>query len=644
MPKPPAVDKRKLKDSVAEYLKKGRLDKAVEALEQLALAEPKDTSHKLKLGDCYRKLERPDKAIICYQSAAKAFADLGLLIKAIAAFKVILDIDPRNVEAQRELQKMNERSGRQKPAREPSTATKLARSPASSNGHARAPQERSYPSLGEALGLETGTIDIDDPSGPITDELEEVDSGEPLQAEGGLRELTEEDFASSGEPLELDDPRPGVARAKKAVFTPPPTRPGREIELQPDVHDLPDDAILEDEELGSAAADDEPLDAGPALAAPQSDFDDAPAGKRRIDLDLDLDGGQAPSHARPQQAARAAAAPKRDIEIAIEQPERPSVLRASGAEEEIELMSIGVGEPDKRARARDGGGGDIDQVLGALAPPKTRRKVPRMRVPLFDDLAPGAFMELVNKLAYRRYAAGEQILREGDLGRSFYIIVEGEIRIWKNVDGKNLTLAHLEEGAFFGEMALLSGSPRAANVSAVVETELLEVTDSVLRELAQTYPNVVQSLKRFYRQRLLETVMAISPLLRPFEVKDRRHIVSKFKLRQSAPEEVLVKEGKQSDGLYMILHGGVEISARRVPLARLKEGDIFGETSLLTGEAATATVTSIGNAILLRLGRDQFKELAATHPQILAVMSELSQERAAANRAAMQKQGLSSSV
>src|SRR4051794_19279126 len=90
MPKPsvPSVDTRKLKDSVAEYLKKGRLDKAVEALEQLVLAEPKDTSHKLKLGDCYRKLERPDKAIICYQSVAKLFADLGLLLKAIAAVKV----------------------------------------------------------------------------------------------------------------------------------------------------------------------------------------------------------------------------------------------------------------------------------------------------------------------------------------------------------------------------------------------------------------------------------------------------------------------------------------------------------------------------------------------------------------------------
>src|SRR5436309_1429278 len=114
-PKPPAVDKRKLKDSVAEYLQKGRLDKAVDALELLALAEPKDTSHKLKLGDCYRKLERPDKAIICYQSAAKLFSDLGQMIKAIAAFKVILEIDPRNADAQRELRQMNH--GRAGPTR-----------------------------------------------------------------------------------------------------------------------------------------------------------------------------------------------------------------------------------------------------------------------------------------------------------------------------------------------------------------------------------------------------------------------------------------------------------------------------------------------------------------------------------------------
>ncbi|TMA18578.1 MAG: tetratricopeptide repeat protein, partial [Deltaproteobacteria bacterium] len=105
----PAVDKRKLKDSVAEYLKRGKVDKAVEALERLVIAEPKDTNHKLKLGDCYRKLDRPEKAIVCYQSVVKAFNDLGLLGKGISVAKVILEIDPRNAEARRDLGELHQR-------------------------------------------------------------------------------------------------------------------------------------------------------------------------------------------------------------------------------------------------------------------------------------------------------------------------------------------------------------------------------------------------------------------------------------------------------------------------------------------------------------------------------------------------------
>ena len=59
-------------------------------------------------------------------------------------------------------------------------------------------------------------------------------------------------------------------------------------------------------------------------------------------------------------------------------------------------------------------------------------------------------------------------------------------------------------------MALLSGAPRTANVAAEEETELLEVTDTVLRELVESYPAVATSLKNFYRQRLLNNVMTIS--------------------------------------------------------------------------------------------------------------------------------------
>ena len=137
---------------------------------------------------------------------------------------------------------------------------------------------------------------------------------------------------------------------------------------------------------------------------------------------------------------------------------------------------------------------------------------------------------------------------------------------------------------------------------------------------------------------------AISPLFKDFDPAERRQLIEKFKLRQVAPGEMLIKEGAQSDALYVVLHGSVDVATRQIDLAHLREGEIFGEMSLLTRQPATATVVSPGSSILLRLPRDQFQELVVTHPQILALVSELTEQRAAATRAALAQHGISSFV
>jgi CRP-like cAMP-binding protein len=81
-----------------------------------------------------------------------------------------------------------------------------------------------------------------------------------------------------------------------------------------------------------------------------------------------------------------------------------------------------------------------------------------------------------------------------------------------------------------------------------------------------------------------------------------------------------------------------------VDLARLREGDIFGEMSLLTRKPATATVTSPANSLLLKLPRENFQELVVTHPQILELVAELMDRREAATRAALEEQGIDSFV
>jgi CRP-like cAMP-binding protein len=600
MARKPQVDVRKLKDEVADCLKKSKLDKAAEVLEQLIAAEPKDMSHRLKLGDTYRRSGDAPRAVGAYQFAAKFFADEGQLIKAIAAVKIVLEIDPRNADAQRQLGEMNERRMGKVTLESAGLKSRPGAAPAAFAIEPAPARSGTVQQPAVALDEdEDAPLELDDrPSaGRTAPSHAEAPPSSSLEF-GGELEL---DIRTA--PIRTPAPPP----AKSVIAPPPPARREIELDLDPVVppesaEQLPDEAILtpQAEDLVASVHDEQ------------------------------LVGLYENTYAMPVMPAEA-------------QP--IADLLADGREEDVEILTAEdeILEPaEVQAEPEEE---DLDAAFDRVAPAgQAAKKVPVKKVPLFDDLSQDAFVELVNKLGYHRHAAGQLIIREGDPGRSFFIIVEGKVRIFKQgADGGELTLAHLGEGAFFGEMALLSGAPRTANVAAEEDTEILEVTDVVLRQLATKYPQVISSLKNFYRLRLLNNVMAISPLFKDFDPGERKLIVEKFRMKQAAPGEVLIGEGLISDGLYVVMHGSVQVSARKdrrdIELARLREGEIFGEMSLLTRQPASATVTSNGNSILLRLPRASFQELVVTHPQILELVSELTERRKSATEAILHGQG-----
>jgi CRP-like cAMP-binding protein len=74
-----------------------------------------------------------------------------------------------------------------------------------------------------------------------------------------------------------------------------------------------------------------------------------------------------------------------------------------------------------------------------------------------------------------RYADGEIIVREGEAGREMYVIQRGSVEVTKSLGGREMVLATLERGTFFGEMSLLESLPRNATVRAKGDTELLVI-------------------------------------------------------------------------------------------------------------------------------------------------------------------------
>ncbi|HSQ19416.1 MAG TPA: cyclic nucleotide-binding domain-containing protein, partial [Blastocatellia bacterium] len=100
------------------------------------------------------------------------------------------------------------------------------------------------------------------------------------------------------------------------------------------------------------------------------------------------------------------------------------------------------------------------------------------------------------------YAPGELILRRGDPGGSMFVIYRGNVEIrLPSRDGKIQQVAELKPGDYFGEMALLTGEPRNADVLAANEVETLEIRKGVLQQLLDDNAALAEALSRTITER-----------------------------------------------------------------------------------------------------------------------------------------------
>jgi CRP-like cAMP-binding protein len=119
-------------------------------------------------------------------------------------------------------------------------------------------------------------------------------------------------------------------------------------------------------------------------------------------------------------------------------------------------------------------------------------------VPLFRGL-PKSHLRRIAKLArIRRFAPGSTMVRTGDPGRSFYVLLAGKARVVR-VDGR---ARRLGAGDYFGEMALLDDGPRSAAVVADGEVLALTIDRPGFAKLLRAEPALTQALLRTLAARL----------------------------------------------------------------------------------------------------------------------------------------------
>jgi len=132
------------------------------------------------------------------------------------------------------------------------------------------------------------------------------------------------------------------------------------------------------------------------------------------------------------------------------------------------------------------------------------------RVPLFSGLTPPA-LELVSRIAtVEVHALGTKIFQMGDPGDRMYVILDGKVRISREVSGMGEeALAVLGQGSVFGEMALLDEAPRSADARVHEPCRLLAIPKDAFEDLLYLHKDlayeVLWSIVRMLTQRLRAT-------------------------------------------------------------------------------------------------------------------------------------------
>jgi cAMP-dependent protein kinase regulator len=260
------------------------------------------------------------------------------------------------------------------------------------------------------------------------------------------------------------------------------------------------------------------------------------------------------------------------------------------------------------------------------------RKLPE--IPLFSELNREELHQVISRINAKHVAKGKLVCKEGDPGDSIYIISSGNVGIFKYSRKKqgDVPLATLRAGDFFGEFGFFSDRRRHATAKALADAEVLEISREDLDEVATLYPRIKDILFTLYKKRIIDTLLAFSPLFRHLEPHHRAQLVNRFKLRRLGENRLIFEQGAPPTSFFIIKSGEIEVFASKgnggkVTLGYLRGGDFFGEISLIFNRPRTASARTTTTTELLELEREDFDHILGEYPAIKGALEAFSRRR-----------------
>ncbi len=245
----------------------------------------------------------------------------------------------------------------------------------------------------------------------------------------------------------------------------------------------------------------------------------------------------------------------------------------------------------------------------------------------FRFLSDKHFAALEPLLQEEHYDFGDVIVRQDDVADSFYILTSGRARALKiKTDGEEVPLGLLKPGDSFGEAALAEGGKRTATVRCSTAVEVLRITRNDFLQLVHQVPELKHYIEMLGRNRAVQSFLYQFSNFGRLPAPALRSMIDKLKPVGASKGSLIIREGDSAGPMYVIEKGRARAftgaNGRELNLAFYREGDFFGELSILNGAPRAASVEAFTDCQLLALEPRAVLDLRHRFPEFDKLLNE----------------------
>lgn len=233
--------------------------------------------------------------------------------------------------------------------------------------------------------------------------------------------------------------------------------------------------------------------------------------------------------------------------------------------------------------------------------------------PLLSGAHPNWVKVFLSRGTVKQYGPNQLIFAEGTAGHSFYIILNGTVKVIKG----NQVITTAQAGEFFGEFSSSGAAlTHSSSIISISPVELLEIDSHLFQEFLHD----VGLKERFEKLDEIRPILFQTTIFKHIPERILQKIIDTTFMREYPPEVSIVRQGDPADAFYLILEGSceviMEIDGSPRQIGTLNKNDVFGEIGLLEDVLRTASIRSISSVKALVLKKCDFEEIIKEVPGI----------------------------